>query len=129
MKSSNNTSKTTLNSSRQKGDVSEDIASAYLKAKGYQIRKKNFSFGKVGEIDIICEKDEILVFVEVKSRYNRLGPPPILAITKNKQKSIRKAAEGYLYINNIQNTTCRFDAILIEHFNQEFTVEHLENIM
>ena len=51
---------------REKGDKAEEIAVKYLVDKGYSIKKRNFSFGKIGELDIIAEKDDTLVFVEVK---------------------------------------------------------------
>lgn len=114
---------------REKGDKAEEIAVKYLVDKGYSIKKRNFSFGKIGELDIIAEKDDTLVFVEVKSRYNKLGPDPILSINYPKQKSMRKTAEGYLYVNKIENKSCRFDAILIEFENGDHKLEHLENMM
>ncbi|MFY8161568.1 MAG: YraN family protein [Candidatus Kapaibacteriota bacterium] len=115
--------------SRAKGDKSEDLAVEYLIQKGYSIKKRNFTFGRNGEIDVIAEFKNMLIFVEVKSRYNKLGPDPILSINYPKQKSIRKAAEGYLYVNKIENKLCRFDAILIEYDNMEPKFEHLENMM
>lgn len=114
---------------RQKGGKTEEIAVEYLVNKGYEIRKRNFTFGKVGEIDIIAEHKNILVFVEVKSRYNKTGPHPLLAINYPKQKAMRKAADGYLYVNKIQNKMCRFDAVLIEYNDGNPEIEHLENIM
>jgi len=40
---------------RKAGNIAEDIAMRYIEELGYRIIKKNFTFGKVGEIDIICE--------------------------------------------------------------------------
>ena len=114
---------------REKGNKSEEIAVEYLINNGYTIRKRNFTFGRTGELDIIAEYKNILVFVEVKSRFNKTGPHPLLAINYPKQKAMRKAAEGYLYVNKIQDKMCRFDAILVEYNDGNPQVEHLENIM
>ena len=49
------------------GSAGEKIAALYLEKKGYKILRRNFRV-KGGEIDIIAENDDIISFVEVKSR-------------------------------------------------------------
>src|SRR5436309_1064478 len=53
------------------GQLGESMAVKFLKNKGFLIIGRNISFHGVGEIDIICIKDEVLHFVEVKSSLNR----------------------------------------------------------
>ena len=51
------------------GRMGEDLATKFLKQKGYKIIKRNFR-SKNNEIDIICQHQDVLVFIEVKTRTN-----------------------------------------------------------
>ena len=75
---------------------------------------QNYRYGK-GEIDIIAKdpEDGYTVFVEVKTRQNLDFGEPEYAITKNKQKQVKRIAELYLYDNEIEELVCRFDVIAI----------------
>ena len=53
------------------GQAGEDLAAAFLTAKGLRVVKKNFRC-RAGEIDLICRAGEFLVFVEVKTRSGTL---------------------------------------------------------
>lgn len=107
----------------------EDLAVKILTEEGYKIIERNYRFSH-GEIDIIAidPKDKITVFVEVKSRQNLEYGEPEYAITKNKQKQIRKLAELYLYDKGLTELDCRFDvfAILFDDLNNP-QVNHYEN--
>ena len=100
--------------SRELGKIGEGIAVKYLEEKGFEIIERNYRFGK-GEIDIIAKDpaDGFLAFTEVKTRQNLEFGEPEYAITKAKQKQIRKIAELYLYEKEIENIDCRFDVIAI----------------
>ncbi|WP_312353675.1 YraN family protein, partial [Aminipila sp.] len=73
------------------GFQGEEVASNYLKNKGYQVLERNFRC-KMGEIDIIACIHKTLVFVEVKTRRNLKFGLPCEAITKNKKVHIKKVA-------------------------------------
>jgi putative endonuclease len=77
----------------------EELAAKILKEKGYEIIERNYRYGH-GEIDIIAidPGDGYTVFVEVKTRKNLEYGEPEYAITKTKQKQIRKIAELYLFL-------------------------------
>lgn len=109
--------------------IGEDIATNYLKKKGYKIIERNFRKG-YGEIDIIAVKDKILVFVEVKTRTSDKFGTPAEAITYGKLKSIIKTAEFYKLSNQNLPDQMRIDAILVKLDNSsgDFELEHLENI-
>lgn len=94
------------------GNYGEDLACKFLVKKGYRIVERNYRFGH-GEIDIVAKDGDTLVFVEVKTRENLEFGPPELAVTKNKQRQIKKISEGYLYEKEITNTVCRIDVIAI----------------
>ncbi len=112
--------------SKSIGAEAEKLASEYLLKIGYKIIKKNFRFGK-GEIDIIAEDGDILVFIEVKYRRNMEKGDPLLAITQSKIKQLKKIAEGYYFINKIKSRDCRFDVIsLLGDLNQNPEIYHIK---
>lgn len=110
---------------REKGTVAEDAAVEFLKNKGFTIVKRNFHFGRDGEIDIIARDRDVLVFVEVKARASDLYGSPESSITPSKIKTIRRTAEGYLYINKITDVECRFDVIAIDYARKPPEIRHL----
>ncbi len=114
-------------SSVHKGLEAESIAEDFLKNLGYSIIKRNFHFGRYGEIDIIAKEGNVLVFVEIKYATNDKFGNPINWITPKKRKTLRRAAEGYLYINKLQNVECRFDALIIEKKSEELIFNHIKN--
>jgi putative endonuclease len=107
----------------------EELAAQILSDKGYEIIERNYRYGH-GEIDIIVNDPDAkcTVFVEVKSRKNLEFGEPEYAITKSKQRQIRKIAELYLFEKEIQEIDCRFDVvtILFEDFNNP-VIHHYEN--
>lgn len=113
--------------SKSLGKKGEDIAEELLRSKGYQILKRNFRFGK-GEIDIIAKDGDCLVFVEVKSIKNYDFGEPEYSITKSKQKQLKRIAEGYFYVNGINEQLCRFDVItIVGEKEDELKINHIEN--
>jgi len=112
---------------REKGNKAEDLACEFLRWKGYEIVKRNFHFGKLGEIDIVAEIDDELVFAEVRSRYSADNIDPMISLNRKKQMALRKAAEGYIYVNKIENRVCRMDFITIDMFTKPPTVTHVKN--
>lgn len=109
------------------GRKGEQIAADYLVGKGYQIVKKNFYFGKVGEIDIIAKKGNVLVFCEVKIQNSDAFGDALFWITPAKQKKLRKTAEGYLFVNMPNYDSYRFDVIVIDTSFNPPKINHIEN--
>lgn len=114
-------------SSSEIGKNGEFLAANYLINSGYKILKKNFHFGRFGEIDIIAEKDDVIVFFEIKVQGTDSFGDSKFWITSKKQEKLKKAAEGYLYVNKIQGRDCRFDAIFIDLRKKTPLIEHIEN--
>lgn len=109
------------------GSKAEDLACEYITKLGYKIVKRNFHFGRLGEIDIIAYDNDILVFIEVKARSKNSYGNPIDYITPKKQAIIKKVAEGYYYVNNIQEQEARFDVILIDLDKSLPKIEYIKN--
>jgi putative endonuclease len=102
----------------------EEYAAKYLAEKGYKIVKRNFRFGKVGEIDIVCYDDKTLVFVEVKARNNYAYGSPEESITRQKQSQLKKVARMYYSVNSLEDVDCRFDVVAIDHLFGKTEVRH-----
>ncbi len=77
------------------GKKGEDMVSAFLKAKGYAIIKRNY-YCRFGEIDIIAQIGDIIAFVEVKTRKKNSLVSPIEAVDFRKTEKMRLTAEDYL---------------------------------
>jgi len=107
------------------GPAGEEIAVRHLTEKGYTIRHRNWKQGQK-EIDIVAENDNIIVFVEVKTRINNYYLHPSAAVTGKKQKMIILAADTYLRIYNIDKES-RFDVITVLSDGKNFNVDHIEN--
>jgi len=99
----------------QIGQVNEDIASQYLMQHGLKFLTKNFH-SRQGEIDLIMQDQQTLVFIEVKYRKNNNFGGAISAVPYKKQQKIRQTATFYLQQHelNAYNTPCRFDVIAMQ---------------
>lgn len=104
------------------GKKGEIKAVLFLKKHGYKILETNFK-NKIGEIDIIAEKDGVIVFIEVKNRSTYRFGRPIEAVDFRKQSKIKKVAEIYLMIKNKYYNDVRFDVVEVSNDN----LEHIEN--
>lgn len=111
---------------REIGSSGEEIAVHFLEGRGFRILQKNFRFGR-GEIDLVAEEGETLVFVEVKFRRSLSHGLPEDSITPAKQRQIRRVAEGFLLVNRIDGRPCRLDVIAIEQRGAEVVVRHIPN--
>ena len=111
---------------KQVGDDGENRAVSYLLSKGFAIIERNWRT-KGGEVDIIAFKNDILVFVEVKTLPN--GTPDMIQRELNNQKRERiiKTSKRFL-LNHRQysNSYVRFDVIVIDMPGFE-PVYHIEN--
>ena len=80
---------------KELGNKGESFAAEYYRKLGYSITARNYSC-RGGEIDIIAEDDEYIVFVEVKTRSENALYQPCEAVDFNKQKRLTIAATKYL---------------------------------
>ena len=106
------------------GQISEDRAAAYLMARGYVIRHRNWRLGHK-EIDIIAQKNGVVVFIEVKARKSNQYGEAVEAVTEQKMHNLITAANAYVCKQRIDLPT-RFDIIGITGEPGNQTVEHIE---
>lgn len=100
-------------STRLVGSDGERAAAAFLVSEGYGILDRNWRNGRFGELDLIAEKDGIVVFVEVKTRR---GVPPDHALEAVDQKKLmRMRALGLAWLSQKQERrSCRFDVLGVQ---------------
>lgn len=93
------------------GAWGEEVAEAYLRGKGYVILERDWHSGH-RDIDIIAQRDNLLVFVEVKTRSNNECVNPVVAVGYRKQRNLRLAMNHYVKFKHI-DTPFRFDVITV----------------
>ena len=108
-----------------KGKMGENYATEYLISKGYDILERNFRC-KLGEIDIIGEIEDLIVFFEVKSRTSNYYGYPYEAVNWKKQNKIIKTSLFYMKMNKLANIQFRFD-ILEVYLGKSLKINHIEN--
>lgn len=108
------------------GTRGELLARKYLEEKDYKILEINWRSWRA-EIDLIAFKDEILIFVEVKTRTGDFYGQPEDFVDSAKQSQLTFAAEEYIYKIN-HNDEIRFDiiSILFDKFDNH-TINHIED--
>lgn len=107
------------------GKKGEQLAIDFLLKKGYTIRDKNWRYQKA-EVDIIAQKADILVVVEVKTRSNTDFGNPQDFVNNKKIKLLVGAIDEYVTTNNL-DVEVRFDIIAIVKNGNQFSIEHLED--
>ncbi len=115
-----------LNRRQKLGKEGERLVEAFLAKAGYRILARNYRV-KFGEIDIIAEKDQTTVFIEVKTRKGNSFGFPRESVTYTKQKKISMTALCWLRESGRENTRARFDVASVVYGENGPEVEILEN--
>lgn len=115
-----------MKNSNSKGKWGEDLASKYLMKKDYTIIDRNYKT-KFGEIDIICRRNEEIIFVEVKMRSNFNYRKALGAISPSKIEKLRKTALIYIQEKFDFDVAFRFDVVMIHRSNNRTEIRHIEN--
>jgi putative endonuclease len=101
------------------GEQTELRAEQFLHLHHWRTRAKNYRC-KVGEIDLIMEQGDQLIFVEVRLRSHREFAHASESVTIPKQKKIIKAAQRYLQEHRLTDKAyCRFDVIAFSAIDSE----------
>lgn len=109
------------------GKQGELLAKKYLIERHYEILATNYVHKRY-ELDIIALKDQILIFVEVKTRSTDIFGSPEDAVGFLKEKHITEASEGFILKNDdLKYTDIRFDIISVIIKNNTTTVNHIED--
>ena len=109
---------------REIGDFGEELTASYLEKKGYRILDRNYS-KPFGEIDIIAIKDDLIAFVEVKTRKSDAFAYAAEAVDFYKQQRIRRASQAYLIEKNLSDFLMTFD--IAEVYLDTRKINYIEN--
>ena len=99
------------------GQIGEDMAAEYLIKNGYIVRERNWRLNEL-EIDIVAEKGNRIIIVEVKTRALDAMVNPLDAITPAKIRHMVNAANAYMRYNHLPHEV-QFDIITIVGDNRE----------
>jgi putative endonuclease len=112
------------------GHLGESLAAAFLEKKGYTILERNRRT-PYGEIDLIARRDNVIAFIEVKTRASKSFGPPEISITQRKEEHMRSAAEYYIQQHSELFYDWRIDAVTIQ-LRADSTpplIDHFENVI
>ena len=90
----------------------EALAANFLVEKGFEVVAKNYRY-KHAEIDLILKRDNLLVFVEVKTRKSSGFGEPESFVSSKKAAKIFEGAEQFIFDNN-WNGNIRFDIVSVK---------------
>lgn len=95
------------------GRLGERLASDALEARGYRIIERNFRC-RSGEIDLVAEEGQDLVFVEVKARRGTAFGLPEEAVNSRKALKLQEVACYYLDQHNLPDCSWRIDVVAVQ---------------
>jgi len=98
---------------QETGKLGEKLARKLLQKKGYHILETNFRC-RAGEIDIVAQKEDCLVFVEVRTKSSRDFCTPEESITESKKERLITSALHYIDSHHDLPSSWRIDVVAIE---------------
>jgi len=111
----------------QLGKLGEVVARRELERRGYAVLATRYR-SRYGEIDIVCDHDGVVVFVEVKARKSSRFGDAAETIPSRKRRRIAAMALDYLAWTNRLEHPCRFDVVAIDGLGTgRVTVRVIEN--
>ena len=118
---------TILDPRRLFGQEGESAAEQYLRHKGYRIVARNLR-SSVGELDLVAEDGQVLVFVEGMARRTDAFGGAIHAVHQRKQEKLIQLAAQYLARHHLKDRPCRFDVVLLQGTDAVASqIEHIQN--
>ena len=113
------------------GNRAERLAEEHLRAKGYEILRRNYRTN-AGEVDLIAARKGVLVFVEVRSKTTPEFGSPLESLGPGKLRRIARAAKHYLAVVASKDGAewdARFDVVAVDFTEGEEApkIEHLES--
>ncbi len=99
-------------SKRELGNYGEQLAARHLRQRGYTILAMNWAC-KYGELDIIAKHEDMLVFIEVRTRRALNTEAAFESVNPRKREKLVKLANAYLSIHEIEETPWRIDVVAV----------------
>lgn len=108
------------------GSRAENLALDFLQRQGMKLRHRNFN-SRYGELDLVMQAGEYLVFVEVRYRKDQRFGGALESVDQRKQSKLRRTAEFYLQKHKSTDSPCRFDILCIGGQLSQPTIDWIEN--
>ncbi|HPF40834.1 MAG TPA: YraN family protein [Phycisphaerae bacterium] len=97
---------------RESGALGERAARRFLKRRGWRILAANFKCA-AGELDLVADDGEAIVFVEVKTRTHDLDADPEQNVDHAKRRQLERVAKFWLAANHRPDRAYRFDVVAV----------------
>ena len=92
--------------------LGELLATVWLRLKGDRIVERNWRC-KLGELDVVCRRGDVLAFVEVRTRRGRSAGTPEASVDTRKQEQVARVARAYLARRRVDAERMRFDVVAV----------------
>ena len=106
---------------RTMGRAAESAAAEYLETRGFRILYRNW-YGRTGELDIVCQKENTLHIVEVRCRRSGSMTDPAETLTAKKLAALEKTAREFLYVHGIDGLFVSMDLVCCREEKGEISV-------
>ncbi len=112
------------------GKRGEALARQELEKAGYKILAQNWRT-RFGEIDLVAEREGMVVFVEVKARTSHDFGRPEESVTRRKRRKLIQTAQAYLQSTGRAQVPWRIDVIAVDMDRKGnlIRLEHLEDVV
>lgn len=108
------------------GELGERIAEQWLTRRGWRVVHRRYRSGH-RDIDLVMEREGLVVFVEVKARSGAQFGDPIEAVNWRKQRELRRSASSWISRHGRAHESYRFDVMGILVEGRRVRVRHVEN--
>ncbi|NOX37192.1 MAG: YraN family protein [Calditrichaeota bacterium] len=108
------------------GRWGEEIAARFLLERGMTILERNFRAER-GEMDLIAQDGNVVVFVEVKTGDSHRFGLPEERITRSKQRQLYKIAQAYIQLHPRDDVDYRFDVVIVDGNPRDYRIRYYPN--
>ena len=110
------------------GRMAERLAAWFLERRGYRVRERNLRVGRF-EIDLVVERGEWLVFVEVKARGRTSWTRAVASLHAGQRRRLSAAASAYAARHEARGRRLRFDVVTVDESATTLLIEHHEDAL
>jgi putative endonuclease len=108
------------------GELGERIAERWLRRQGWRVVQRRFRSGH-RDIDLVVERDDLVVFVEVKARRGAEFGDPVEAVNWSKQRQLVRSASVWIDRHGRPSESYRFDVVGVLVEGERVRVRHVAN--
>jgi putative endonuclease len=112
--------------SQEFGELGERIAERWLRRQGWRVVERRFRTGH-RDIDLVVERDDLVVFVEVKARRGAEFGDPVEAVNWSKQRQLVRSASIWIERHGRPADAYRFDVVGVLVEGERVRVRHVAN--